>query len=85
MAETITLAYSAGNFSQSRSVPNGTGTRVVAATKARLGLAANATNAQVFTALADEFFKSVMQNVVNHEREQARKTADATVSDIPLT
>jgi hypothetical protein len=84
MAETITLTYSAGSFTKSRTVPNGSGTRIIAAAKARLNMPA-ATNAQVFDAIADEFFSVLRQTTLNYEREQARITSDATITDIPLT
>lgn len=85
MAETITLTYSAGSMSRSGSFPNGSGARFVAANKARLGLPANATNAEVFNAFADEMFRNIAQNAVNYERQQAATVAAAGVSDIPLT
>lgn len=87
MAETITLSYvnAQGTLTRSKSVPDGSGTRIVSSQKARLKLAANATNAQVFSALADEMFDSLKQNTLNYEREQARATADAGVADMPLT
>jgi hypothetical protein len=84
MAETITLTYSAGSLSKSRSLPDGSGARIVAAAKTRLNMP-GATNAQVFAAIADEFFQNLKQQTLNTEREQARLTADAGVSDIPLT
>jgi hypothetical protein len=85
MAETITLTYSAGNLSRSRTYPNGSGVRVVAAAKARLDLDPAATNAAVFNAIADEFFEVLRQTTLNYEREQARITADAGVPDMPIT
>lgn len=85
MAETITLTYSAGTLSRSRIFPNGSGVRVVAAAKARLNLAPTATNAEVFNAIADEFFNVLRQTTLNYEREQARVTSDAGVPDMPLT
>lgn len=85
MAETITLTYSAGSFTRSRSFPNGSGTRAIAAAKARLGMDPASTNAQVFNALADELFESIRQNTVNYERQQAEVTAAAGVADMPLS
>lgn len=85
MAETITLSYSAGNLTRSRTFPNGSGLRVVAAAKGRLNLNPAATNAEVFNALADEFFAVLRQTTLNYEREQARISADASIADMPLT
>jgi hypothetical protein len=85
MAETITLTYSAGNLSRARTFPNGSGARVVAAAKARLDLDPSSTNAQVFNAVADEFFNVLRATTLNYEREQARIAADAGVPDMPLT
>ena len=85
MAETITLTYSAGSLTRSRTFPDGSGVRVVAAAKARLGLAPATTNAAVFNAIADEFFNVLRQTTLNYEREQARITADAGITDIPMT
>lgn len=82
--ETITVTYSAGSFTASARYPDGTGARVVAAAKVRLNMP-TATNAQVFQALANEFFNNVPQNTMNTEREIARATADANIPPIPVT
>lgn len=82
--ETITVTYSAGSFTASAQYPNGTGSRIIAAAKTRLNMPA-ATNAEVFQALANEFFNNVAQNTVNTERETARATADASIAPIPVT
>jgi hypothetical protein len=85
MAETITLTYSAGSFSRSRTFPNGSGVRAIAAAKARLNMAPASTNAAVFNAMADELFESIRQNTVNYERQQAAETAAVGVADMPLS
>lgn len=82
--ETITVTYSAGGFTASAQYPNGTGARIIAAAKVRLDMPAG-TNAQIFQALANEFFNNVPQNTVNTEREIARATADASIAPIPVT
>lgn len=84
MAETITLTYSAGSLSRSRTFPDGSGARAVAAAKIRLNMP-TATNAQIFNAIADELFNNLRQQTLNTEREQARASADAGVPDMPLT
>lgn len=84
MAETITLTYSAGNLSRSRTFPDGSGARAIAAAKTRLNMQAS-TNAQVFNAIADEFFQQLRQQTLNIEREAARTAADAGVPDMPLS
>lgn len=86
MAETITLTYSAGNLSRARQYPDGSGARAIAAARIRLNMPAPTfTVAQVFAAIADEFFQNLRQQTVNTEREQARITADAGVPDMPIT
>lgn len=85
MAETITLSYSAGGFTRSRTFPNGSGVRALAAAKARLNMDPASTNADVFNAIADELFNMLRQNTVNYERQQAETTAVAGVADMQLT
>lgn len=89
MAETITLTYSAGTMSRARTFPDGSGARAIAAARIRLNMPAAGspgfTAAQVFAAIADEFFENLRQQTLNIEREQARTTADAGVADMPLT
>lgn len=85
MSETITLAYSAGSLTRSRTFPNGSGVRVVAAAKARLNLNPAATNAEVFNAVADEFFRVLQETTLNYEREQARIASDASIAPMPMT
>lgn len=86
MAETITLTYSAGSLSRSRTFPDGSGNRVIAAARIRLNMPSPTyTTAQVFNAVADEMFDTIRQLTLNIERERARITADAGVADMPLT
>lgn len=85
MAETITLSYSASSFSRSGTFPNGSGSRAIAAARARLGMDPASTNQQVFNAFADELFKNIAQNTVNYEKQVAADAAAAGVADMPLT
>lgn len=84
MAETITLTYSAGSFTRSRTFPDGSGARAIAAAKVRLNMPAG-TNAQVFNAIADEMFATLRQQTLNVEQQAASTTAVAGVADMPLT
>lgn len=85
MAETITLSITTaqGTLTRTRSFPDGSATRLVASTKARLGLDPAATNAQTFSALADEIFGSIQQNNLNWEHQQG--AAQVVVQPMPLT
>lgn len=88
MAETITLTYSAGSMSRSRTFPDGSGARAIAAARIRFDMPSGSpgfTNAQVFAAIADEFFQNLRQQTLNTEREQARINADASIADMPIT
>lgn len=85
--ETITLSYTsaAGTLTRTRSLPDGTASRIIAATIKRLGMATGSTNAAVFSALADEIFQVLRQNVLGTETNEAHKTASASIVDITIT
>jgi hypothetical protein len=58
--------------------------RVIAAYKAIHGLPANATTAQVFTALAASIMDGIKANVLSHERAAARTTAEDGVAPVDM-
>lgn len=58
--------------------------RIVSWINAKFDPAGTLTDAQAAVQMAQEVLAVLKQNVLNHEREQARITADAGVVNIPL-
>jgi hypothetical protein len=80
-----TISLTLGANTHSRTFPDGDAARLRTAWKARLGLPAGATNAQVASAVADWVFAEIMGEVLRQDQDAAAKTARDAVTPVVIT